>query len=307
MDLEVDRVQKILQADKFIGILKIAGTNLNCAVLSNGMRVVSENGLMKSLGKSTSGKLYSIKKDATDQMPIYFGGRGFKPFIDADLASLIAEPILYNHGKGGTPAHGIPAQAIPMICDVWLKARDAGALSPQQKKIARNADVLMRALAHVGIIALVDEATGYQEVRDKKALQEILDKYLLKEEAKWAKCFPDEFYEEMFRLRKWQWKGMKINRPSVVGHYTRDIVYERLAPGVLKELEKRNPPGDTGHRRSKHHQWFTEDIGHPALSRHIWAVLALMKASASWSQFNRSIARAFPKFGDAIEMELGDE
>lgn len=293
------------RADKYIGVLNIAGTTLNCAVLSNGMRVVSENGLMKALGKSSSGKAISIKKDATNKMPIYFGGRGFKPFIDSELAALLAEPVLY-HNIGGTIAHGVPAEAIPLICEVWLKVRDADELSPQQKKIAQNADMLMRALAHVGIIALVDEATGFQEVRDKKALQEILDKYLLKDYAKWAKRFPDEFYIEMFRLRNWQWKGMKINRPGVVGTYTKDIVYERLAPGVLKELEKRNPPVD-GNRKSKHHQWFTEDIGHPALSQHIWAVLALMRSSTNWGNFNRAIARAFPKFGDTIEMELGDD
>jgi len=34
-----------------------------------------------------------------------------------------------------------------------------------------------------------------------------------------AKRFPNEFYEQMFRLRGWQWKGMKVNRPQIVGHY----------------------------------------------------------------------------------------
>ena len=38
----------------------------------------------------------------------------------------------------------------------------------------------MRGFAQVGIAALVDEATGYQEVRDRKALQAILDAFLVK-------------------------------------------------------------------------------------------------------------------------------
>lgn len=57
-----------------------------------------------------------------------------------------------------------------------------------------------------------------------------------------AKRFPDEFYIQMFKLKKWEWKDIKINRPGVVGKYTKDLVYSRIAPGVFGELEKRNPP-----------------------------------------------------------------
>jgi P63C domain len=95
-----------------------------------------------------------------------------------------------------------------------LDARDADKLTEHQKPIASACDFLIRGLAHIGIIALVDEATGYQEVRDRLALQAILDAYLRKELAAWAKRFPDEFYKQMFRLKGWQWKGMSINRPS---------------------------------------------------------------------------------------------
>ena len=85
----------------------------------------------------------------------------------------------------------------------------------------------------------------------KQALQAILDAYLRKELAAWAKRFPDEFYEQMFRLRGWQWKGMKVNRPQIVGRYTNDLVYERLEPGILNELQTRNPKNQRGERDSK--------------------------------------------------------
>jgi ABC-type iron transport system FetAB ATPase subunit len=71
------------------------------------------------------------------------------------------------------------APVLPQICDVWLKARDAEALRGiAQATIAAKADILMRGLAHTGIIALVDEATGYKDVRDRRALQQILDSYV---------------------------------------------------------------------------------------------------------------------------------
>jgi hypothetical protein len=60
---------------------------------------------------------------------------------------------------------------------------------------------LLRAFATVGIIALVDEATGYQEVRKRNELQQILEAYLKDEFAPWTKKFPDEYYKHLLRLR----------------------------------------------------------------------------------------------------------
>jgi hypothetical protein len=162
--------------------------------------------------------------------------------------------------------------------------------------------MLMRGLAHVGVVALVDEATGYQEVRDRQALQVILDKFLAKELAAWAKRFPDEFYKEIFRLRKWKWSSLR--RPGVVAAYTKDLVYARLAPGVLDELERKNPVNAKGRRAAKHHQWLSVDVGHPALAQHLHAVIGLMRASDTWEGFKAMIDRAFPKRGSNFELDL---
>jgi hypothetical protein len=159
-------------------------------------------------------------------------------------------------------------------------------------------------LAHVGIIALIDEATGYQEVRDRQALQEILDKYLRKEFAAWAKCFPEEFYKQIFRLRQWQWRGMKVNRPQIVAHYTKDLIYARLAPGILTELEERNPKNEKGHRKAPHYWWLTEDVGHPALAQLLFGVIGLMRIAESWDEFIRMVDKAYPRRGDTLQLEL---
>jgi hypothetical protein len=166
--------------------------------------------------------------------------------------------------------------------------------------------MVMKALAHIGIAGLIDEASGYQEVRDKRALQELLDKYLNKELAAWAKRFPDEFYKEMFRLNGWPWLALKGKRPGIVGTYTNDLVYQRLAPGILEELEARNPKDEKGNRRGRHHQLLTDDVGHPALAQHLHAVIGLMRASSGWDQFLRMVDRAFPKKGKTMELALGD-
>jgi len=155
--------------------------------------------------------------------------------------------------------------------------------------------MLVRGLSRVGIVALIDAATGFEVVRDRDALQAILDKYLAKELAAWAKRFPDPFYQEIFRLKGWEWRGMSINRPGVVAHYTKDIVYKRLAPNIVEELERLNPKNDKGYRKSKHHQWLTEEVGHPALAQHLHAVMALMRTCRDWPEFLKLMNRAFPR------------
>jgi hypothetical protein len=95
--------------------------------------------------------------------------------------------------------------------------------------------------------------------------------------------------------------------PSVVGKYTRDTVYARLAPGVLRELEQRNPVQESGRRKVKHHQFLTADIGCPSLSNHLWAVIALMRISSSWSGFYNRLAKAFPIVGEQLSLDFDDD
>jgi hypothetical protein len=231
-----------------------------------------------------------------------------RPFIDNELTTLFTQPILYRSLRGGPLVRGLEASLIPKVCEVWLRARDAKALRTSQLGPAARADALVRGLARTGIIALVDEATGYQEVRDRRALQAILDAFLRKEFAAWAKRFPDEYFHEIFRLRGWEWDELRKQQgkgqgPRVIGKYTNDIVYSRLAPGILNELRARNPP-DEGHRRVRHHQFFTEDVGHPALAQHLSNVIALMRAAESWDEFKRLINRAIPPKTDLKDLPL---
>lgn len=287
------------------GELKIGNTSMPCAVLEDGTRVISETGLTNALLGSRSGASKRLKRAQREQgalLPLFLAPGNLKPFIPENLYEGPLKSITYQ--LGNRVVSGFDANTLPMVCDIWLKAREAGALQKQQLDKAKKAEILMRGLAHLGVIALVDEATGYQEVRDRNALQAILDAYLQKEFAAWAKRFPDEFYEQMFRLRGWQWRGMKVNRPQIVGKYTNDLVYERLAPGILKELEERNPKISKGERQSKHHQWLTEDVGHPALAQHLYGLIGFMRASDDWEQFYHLIQKAYPKKGSTLLLPL---
>lgn len=274
------------------GDIRLGEYIIHCAVLEDGRRVLTQSDLMIALGRARQAKGRNYY-DGDVNLPAFLTAKNLKQFIDNDLY-VTSSQIEFRPMKGAK-AFGYPAELLPKVCEVFLRARDEGVLTHMQIHVARQADILMRALAHVGITALVDEATGYQQVRDRDALQKILELYLLKEFAAWAKRFPDDFYKELFRLRGWQWNKLSVARPGYVGKLTNDLVYERLAPGILDELKRKNPKSETGTRKTRHHQWLTEDVGHPALAQHLHAITALMRAANDWKTFYSMVERALPK------------
>ena len=62
-----------------------------------------------------------------------------------------------------------------------LEARKNIHLSPRQRIIADQCEILLRSFAKIGIIALIDEATGYQYEREQAELQAILKAFISEE------------------------------------------------------------------------------------------------------------------------------
>jgi hypothetical protein len=118
--------------------------------------------------------------------------------------------------------------------------------TPNQVPTALRAEILLRGLQKVAIISLVDEATGYQYQRPKDELRKILEAYISKELLPWTERFPEEFYQEMFRLRNWKFSSLDYTQkgpqgPRYPGKLTKELVYKHLPPGILTELERLNP------------------------------------------------------------------
>lgn len=265
------------------------------------LRLLSERDFVSALDLYRSGRVHNQSRENLEStgavLPYFLAFPKLKPFIDNDLQSALLSPVWYRSKDGGSTAKGTDARMIRQICEVWLKAREAGALiGPRQLQVAQRAEILIRALADVGIVALVDEATGFQYLRDRQALEKILNDFIKDELGKWARQFPDPFYRELFRLRGWQYSPVSVKRPIQVAKDTINLVYDRLAPGVRQELERKNPKLPSGRRKHKHHQWLTEDIGHPKLREHIASVVTLMKASDRWEQFKKMLDRVLPKY-----------
>ncbi len=277
------------------GTLKIGETEIPCAVLADGTRIITQYGFMRAIGRT--GRPAAGKGASFDKLPPFLSARQLKSFVSNDLGSSIS-PIAFQMTHGGR-AYGYRAELLPQVCEVYLKARDAGALDKRQMEFAKACDIIMRGLANVGIIALVDEVTGYQVVRARDELAKILEAFVAKEIQKWIRTFVVEFYELICKLRKESMDRVK-KRPRYFGRITNDLVYRRLAPGVLQELEHINPADERGHRRAKHFQHLTPDLGHPRLKEHLAGVTTAMKFALlqglTWGKFRELLNQTHPKW-----------
>jgi hypothetical protein len=285
------------------GFIKINEKEIACAVLEDGTRLLTQQGFLKAIGRARSAK--GGTGATADNSVAFLKANNLKQFISKELEASTT-PIVFKTTKG-RKAFGFKAELLPEVCSVYLEAREANKLLPNQAHIAKMCEIIVRALANVGIIALIDEATNYQEIRDRIALQKILELYINKELMKWQKRFPDEWYENLFRIRGIEWKN-RTDRPQYIGKVTNDIIYDRLPKGIKEELKKLNPPDEeTGRRKHKHHQFLTPNIGHPALQEIITGTNTLMKISPNWRKFYSMLQRAFPKHGDQTEIDFEEE
>jgi len=294
--------ERVFQATH-TGDLPLGGNIIQCAVLEDGTRVISRNAIFRAFGRTKRGR--AKDENRVPNMPSFADAKNIQPFvanyIDGGLTTLV-----YRDLKGRAKA-GYNALVLPQLCDVYLEARRQGLLTKSQQGLAVAAEILTRSLSKVGIIALVDEATGYQEVRDSVALQEILNKFIGKELANWVRTFPQEFYKEVFRLKRWTFDPDSSKRPMLMANITVDLVYRRLAPGVLARLRELSPMNEQGRRKHKLFQWLSDDIGHPALRDHLSNLIFLAKSQDEWETFCRAVDRAAPRFGDTLPLPLSDE
>lgn len=281
--------------------LLIGNAELVCYVLDDGTRLITQEGFLSALGRAKKAKGgQGAATEGVDKLPSFLAAKNLKPFISNELIESTT-PIVFRT-PSGTKAFGYRAELLPKVCNVYLKARDADEVLASQDNMVRAADILMRGLAEVGIIALVDEATGYQKDRDKDALAKILEAFVAKELQPWVKTFPPDYYEQLFRLKGIPYPPENANyRPQYFGTLTNNIVYERIAPGLKKELKQQAAKDE---RKGKLHQRLTTEIGHPKLREHLASVVTVMKLSNDYEDFSDKLDRIHPKFGDTLKFDF---
>ena len=291
---------------EYEGVFSIGKTEVSAAVIAGGTRLITQGTFLRALGRSRSPKVGTGVLASVDGLPFFLQAEALKPFINSELVAS-TKPVFYRY-KSGKKAVGYRAQLLPEVAEVYLQLRDyhvaQGKPVPKTfRDIILACDLLTRALAQVGIAALVDEATGYQSAREHNALQKILDKWLNGYARRWAKTFPDMFWEKLLRAKGFE-SYIGLPRPQFVGHWVNDVVYARLAPGILKKVRDLNPRTDSGRKR-KHFQFLTDTHGVPELREHLTKVMTLADVSITTHQdFGLLMDTILPRYGNTIEMNL---
>lgn len=283
------------------GMANLVGFQIPCAVLDNKMRVFTRTGVSETFG-SAKKTANAPNPGGAPQPPGFLGAANLRPYYSPELQDKLSHPIAYRSIDGRTN-FGYECSILADICEAVIEAERAGVLKPNQAKVAEAARALYKGLVRTAVVAIIDEATGYDKLRDREELHRILAAYIAPELLPWTKRFPDEFYKQMFRLWGWPYSPPQIKRPQIVGRITNQLVYDRLPPGVRAELEAKNPTNERGWRRHKHHQLLSKDVGNKHLEDHIREVVVLMRGARNREQFEEVFNRAFPS--SAGQLGLG--
>lgn len=278
--------------------LVLGNLELPCYVLENGMRVFSGRGIQNAIGaKTTSGTWISR----------FINSKPIQMNLLTGTFDRLNNPIPFKRNNAGGSqliTYGYEATLLIDLCNAIIDAGNDRQFDIDEEYI-KNATIIIRAVAKVGIIALVDEATGYdkEKNRAKDELQNYLKQFISQEAAKWVKTFDDSFFEMLYKLHNWSWSKTH-KHPGIVGYWINDIVYERLGPMVLTELKKAKETTGKG----KLHQYLTSDIGHPKLKEHLASVQTLAKAcDYNLIKFTQMLDTALPKKFQQMPLLFPDE
>lgn len=260
--------------------------SVQCYVMNNGERVLSLRGASRSMGLTGGGSGALVRNLNAKWISPYLSD-GLRDWLYAASRNELPDYLAAN-GRKFTP---FEASLFVDLCKAYVDAKHDGVLTTDsQINVADRMYAIMTAFAKTGLVAIIDEVTGYQDDRDRAELQKILSKYISEEFLPWTKRFPDEFYKQMFRLKGWNYRGRA--KPSYAGKLTNNYVYKYLPPGVLEKLREKNPVDPVKNTRKHTHHQYLADTGIKHLDSHLQQTIALMKAADTWDEFDRLFKKA---------------
>lgn len=150
------------------GFMHVGGIDLECYVLEDGRRVFNKKGMAKAIGLKSEGGNAFLKT---------MSRKGIRSELDELLLEKIENPILFNYLRSD-PNHAYEADVLVEVCKAVKRAKEAGGLTATQEDLYNQAMSILNAFAKVGVVALIDEATGYQTERSPDALRLLVQQYL---------------------------------------------------------------------------------------------------------------------------------
>jgi hypothetical protein len=275
--------------------IRIAGIEVPCYVLDDDRRVISTSGMLDTLQIARGGSMVR----GMNRLELFVSRDRIRSHVSSELLYKIRNPIRFRIGKN--VANGYTSDTLIDIAEAVISASNSKiGLQTQQAAIAFQCRIITSALTRIGLIALIDEATGHQTKREKDALQQILTTYILPEHRPWMKTIPDDFTKEIYRV--YGWTRTSNNRgPRYAGKLIRQLIYERLPKPVLPALDLQNPADAKYRRKHKHHSFLTLEQGLDHFRTQVITVMTLLRISRNKSEFKRNL-RAY--FSNQTEMDF---
>ena len=271
--------------------LNIAGVEVPCFVLEDDRRVIATNGVLDALEMARGGAMVK----GMNRLELFAAQNRLKPYVSNELLERIADPIRFR--VGNNTAHGFASDTLIDLAEAVIRADNDGALQKQQQAIAHRCRVITAGLTRVGLIALIDEATGYQRKRDSQELQAILSAYVLPEHRPWLQVVPEEFTDEIYRVYGWKRKAQNRG-PRYAGKLIRQLIYEKMPKPVLPALDERNPSDSNYRRKLKHNQFLTQQ-GMDHFRSQVITIMTLLRISRNKAEFKGHVRRLY---SDQIEL-----
>jgi hypothetical protein len=294
------------------GRLPIGDVEIDVYRLHDGRRLIAKGAMARAL---------TLKSEGGNAFLRTVTRKGVRSAIGDSLWETIDNPIVFSHlgvdpsSPTGT-ADGYEATTLIEVCDALIQARNDGSLAKTQAFLAVQAEIIIRSAAKLGIIALVDAATGYIEDVKKEEYLRAWKEFVRIEFRQWEQEFPKQYADMIYKLYGLKRKDQKsFKHPQFFGWFTRKYIYHPLANSkgaILDLLDEANPIVYAGHtRKYKLHQFLDEQVGVPALRQHLWQTIGIGGAARDKIEFERSFYRAFPeaipKQGDPSQLDFFDK
>lgn len=245
---------------------------LDCYVLEDERRIVSQRGMVRALSGSAANP--SSLRQYAERIS------GGSVWLDSANGFEFVLP-------GGRVGVALEATTIPELLQLYVDALGAGLLHSQQLPVAARAAKMLGALAKVGVIALVDEATGYQTQREATALSFAFRAILLESTCQWDLMWPAEFVAAMCKLHGEDWVGGA--HPAFLASTYEKLYHLILGGEVSAELKRRNPEP---HHGTNHHQWLTPEA-RTIVRRQVPILIALAETCGSKDEFWARVEHRF--------------
>ena len=280
-------------------LLVIGNMEIQCFVLDDETRVLTLRTLQSGIGMSEGGG-----KGGARKIPALMARLAEKGLDIMNLDARANNPIKFIT-PGGNLADGYDARMLPDICAVLIEADRKQILDKRYAHIAERAAKLQHGFATMGIIALVDKVTGYENFKKATDFARIIEAFVAKDMQPYIPKFPPEYYEQICRLRSVPYDPNSVKRPAYFGHLTNNITYRRLAPGVWKELkEKSKKKAATSLTKPHLHRFLTDDVGDPRLKDVISKSIAVMQLSDNWFDFLDKLDRVLPVQQQQLQLQF---